>query len=86
MVLIKLKDDIATFVCTKCGRVITTGENFLVNLKAFPENKITISGDQFFYRCRCGEKYELIRSSNPDVKEFLKFKYVKVVEQEYALN
>ena len=86
MVLIKLEDDIATFVCTECGRVITTGENFLVNPKAFPKSKLTASGDQFFYKCGCGEKYELIRSSNPNIQEFLKFKHVKVVEQEYALN
>ena len=86
MVLIELKDDIATFVCTGCGRVITTGQNFLVNPKEFPKSKITASGDQFFYRCICSEKYELIRSSNPNIQEFLKFKHVKVVEQEYALQ
>jgi len=44
MVLIKLKDDIATFECTECGRIITTGENFLVNPKAFPKSEITVSG------------------------------------------
>lgn len=86
MVLIEIKDDIATFVCTECGRVITTGQNFLVNPKAFPKRKITASGDKFFYSCRCGEKYELIKSSNPNVQEFLKFKHVKVVEQEYVLQ
>ncbi len=86
MVLIEIKDDIATFVCTECGIVITTGQNFLVDPKAFPKSKITASGDKFFYSCRCGEKYELIKSSNPNVQEFLKFKHVKVVEQEYALQ
>ena len=86
MVLIKLKDDIATFECIECGRIITTGENFLVNPKAFPKSEITVSGDQFFYKCKCGEKNELIKSSNPNVQEFLKFKHVKVIEQEYALS
>ena len=86
MVLIELKGDIATFVCMECGKVITTGQNFLVNPKAFPKSKITTSGDRFFYRCMCGEKYELIKSSNPNVQEFLKFKHVKVVEQEYVVN
>jgi len=86
MVLIKLKDDIVTFECTECGRIITTGENFLVNPKAFPKSEITVSGDQFFYKCKCGEKNELIKSSNPNVQEFLKFKHVKVIEQEYALS
>ncbi len=86
MVLIKLMDDIATFECTECGRIITTGENFLINPKAFPKSEITVSGDQFFYKCKCGEKNELIKSSNPNVQEFLKFKHVKVIEQEYALS
>ncbi len=86
MVLIELKDDIATFVCTECGRVITTGENFLVKPKAFPKSMITASGDRFFYRCRCSKKYELIKSANPNIQEFLKFKHVKVVEHEYVLN
>ena len=86
MVLIEIKDDIATFVCTECGIVITTGQNFLVNPKAFPKSKISASGDKFFYSCRCGEKYELIKSSNPNIQEFLKFKHVKVVEQDYALQ
>ena len=86
MVLIEIKDDIATFVCTECGRVITTGQNFLIDPKVFPKNKITVSRDKFFYSCRCGAKYELIKSSNPNVQEFLKFKHVKVVEQEYILN
>ena len=86
MVLIEIRDDVATFVCTECGRIITTGQNFLVNPKAFPKRNITASGDKFFYRCRCSAKYELIKSSNPNITQFLKFKHVKVVEQEYALQ
>ncbi len=86
MVLIKLKDGIAIFECTECGRIITTGENFLVNPKVFPKSELTVSGNQFFYKCKCGEKNELIKSSNPNVQEFLKFKHVKVIEQEYALS
>ena len=33
MVLIEIKDDIAIFACAECGRIITTGQNFLVNPK-----------------------------------------------------
>ena len=84
MILIKLNDDVATFMCTECGRVITTSENFLVNPKAFPKKMITAFGDQVFYRCRCGEKHELIKSANPNIQEFLKFKQVKVVEPDYT--
>ena len=86
MVLIEFKDDIATFLCTECGRIITSGQNFLVDPKTFPKSEITASGDKFFYGCKCGEKYELIKSSNPNVSEFLKFKHVKVIEQQYALR
>jgi len=80
MVLIEFNNDIAKFLCTECDGVIATSQNFLLDPKDFPESRIEASGDEIYYICTCGSRYELIKSSNPTAKDFLKFKHVKVVE------
>lgn len=86
MILIELDDDIAKFLCTECDEMIATGQNFLLNLKDLPKSRIVASEDKIHYICTCGSKYELIKSSNPGVEDFFKFKHVKIVEQEYVLQ
>ncbi len=86
MILIELNDDIAKFLCTECDEIIAIGQNFLLNLKDLPKSRITALEDKIYYICTCGLKYELIKSSNPGVEDFFKFKHVKVVEQEYILQ
>ncbi|MBN2073587.1 MAG: hypothetical protein JW770_06555, partial [Actinobacteria bacterium] len=82
-VLIEVKNNITTFICGSCGRIITTAENFLINPMSLSKYEFVIFGGKYYYRCSCGERYELIKSSNPSVSEYLKFKMVRVVEQEY---
>jgi len=85
MVLIELKEESSRFLCTDCDRTIFTGRNFLISKKDLPRSRLSISGSSIHYCCVCGSKYELIKSSNPAFSDQLKFKYVKVVEPEYAL-
>ncbi len=86
MVLIELNDDIAKFLCTECDEIIATGQNFLLSLNDLPKSRVVVSEDKIYYICTCGSKYELIKSSNPGAEDFLKFKHVRVVEQEYILH
>lgn len=85
MVLIELKDESSKFLCTDCKRTISTGQNFLVNKKDLPKTRLSRKDGGIYYTCICGERYELLKSSNPTVSDLLKFKHVKVVELEYAL-
>lgn len=85
MVLIEVKDESATFLCTECDRTISTGRNFLVKQKDLPEKRVSRSDDRIYYTCICGSRYELLKSSNPSSGDRLKFKHVKVIEMEYAL-
>ncbi|HAJ95110.1 MAG TPA: hypothetical protein DCP02_02640 [Actinobacteria bacterium] len=79
MVLIEFNNDIAKFLCTECEGIIAISQNFLIDPKDFPKNRIEASGDGIHYICTCGSRYELIKSSNPIAKDLLKFKHVKVI-------
>jgi len=85
MVLIEVKDESTTFLCTACKRKITTGEDFLVSREDLPEKRMTSSEKGIHYNCVCGSRFELIKSSNPLSKDRLKFKHVRVVETGYAV-
>jgi len=84
MILIEFKDNNTKYLCSECNRIIATGKDFLLELNDFPGSRIKVSGDKINYICICGSKYELIQSSNPDLKNFFKFKHVRVVEQGYV--
>jgi hypothetical protein len=84
MVIIEVKDESATFLCTDCDRTISTGRNFLVKRKDLPKSRISRTGNRIYYTCVCGSRSELIKSSNPLIKDQMKFKHVKVVEMGYA--
>ena len=85
MVLIEVTDESATFRCTDCSRTISTGRNYLVRRRDLPRSRISRTGDGVYYTCICGSRFELLKSSNPLIKDQMKFKHVKVVEMGYAL-
>ena len=84
MVIIEVKDKGFTFLCTDCNRAISTGVNFLVRQKDLPKRRLSRIDDRVYYTCICGSRSELIKSSNPLIKDQMKFKHVKVVEIGYA--
>lgn len=86
MVIIEVKDENATFLCTDCQRTISTGQDMLVSSRDLPKNRVSRSGDGVYYNCICGSRYELIKSSNPSTADRLKFKHVRIVELGYGLN